>query len=55
MSFSEWQNNLVALLAPVSTMTPGVAKGFPARAQIVEESFHLKMLQIRAHHWRGLR
>jgi hypothetical protein len=37
----ERQLNLISLLAPVSTVTPGVAKGFPARAQIVEESFHV--------------
>jgi hypothetical protein len=39
----ERQLNLVALLAPVSTMTPCVAKGFPARAQIVEQLLHFSV------------
>jgi hypothetical protein len=42
--------NLVALLAPVPAVVPGVAEGFPARAQIVDELFHLKMLQSRSSH-----
>jgi hypothetical protein len=37
----ERQLDLVALLAPVPAMTPRVAKGFPARAQIVEKLFHV--------------
>jgi hypothetical protein len=45
----ERQLDLVALLAPVPAVMPGVAKGFPARAQIVVKLFHLKMLQSRCH------
>jgi hypothetical protein len=39
----ERQSYLVALLAPVPAVMPGVAKGFPARAQIVEELFHIRL------------